>query len=93
MVVVGALYICLWPALGSGPVYPAQSPDEAVCRDYWHYSFFFVNTFVDTGRKEQNGGGHDDDDDDDDRGGGGGEQEEEEEEEIVKNDEKNHYRC
>ncbi|RUS81884.1 hypothetical protein EGW08_010354 [Elysia chlorotica] len=51
MVIVGALYICLWPALGSGPAYPAQCPDEEVCTKYWYYSFFFINTIVDTGRK------------------------------------------
>ncbi|KAK3697586.1 hypothetical protein RRG08_033317 [Elysia crispata] len=51
MVVVGALYICLWPVLGSGPAYPAKCPDEEVCTKYWYYSFFFINTVVETGRK------------------------------------------
>ncbi|GFR85794.1 nose resistant to fluoxetine protein 6-like [Elysia marginata] len=49
VIIVGALYIGLWPVLGQGPVYPKDAPDRQACENHWFYTTLLVNTYIDVG--------------------------------------------
>ncbi|GFO39862.1 nose resistant to fluoxetine protein 6-like [Plakobranchus ocellatus] len=53
LIVFGAIYICLWPQLGSGPNYPSKAPDEDMCRETWYYTVFYINNFLPMDKLEQ----------------------------------------
>ncbi|RUS81886.1 hypothetical protein EGW08_010356 [Elysia chlorotica] len=46
LIVFAAIYICLWPQLGTGPNYPSRAPDEDMCRENWAYTLFYINNFL-----------------------------------------------
>ncbi|GFO34003.1 nose resistant to fluoxetine protein 6 [Plakobranchus ocellatus] len=49
VMVVGALYLGLWPLLGEGPVYPRDAPDHAACQDNWFYTALLINNYIGVG--------------------------------------------
>ncbi|RUS86151.1 hypothetical protein EGW08_006099 [Elysia chlorotica] len=49
MLVVGALYLGLWPLLGKGPVYPRNAPDQQACENHWFLTTLLFNNYIDIG--------------------------------------------